>query len=105
MKKLCCAFVGLGLCGCVSAPFTPPLGLLSTTKAPLSTDGNWKVGLKSGSASSQSVLGLYAWGDCSITAAAREGGLKRVDFVDYKYDNIIGIWQRVTVIAYGEAFE
>lgn len=88
--------------GCVSAPFQPPLGLISSTEAPLSTDGNWKVGKKSGSACAKSIMGLYAWGDCSITAAAANGGLKRVDFADYRYDNVIGIWQKVTVTVYGE---
>ena len=103
MKKLLIASVsGAALCGCVSAPFMPPTGMVAEVKAPLSTDGSWKVGQKSGSAASQSVLGLYAWGDCSITAAARAGGLTRVDYVDYKYDNVIGIWQKVTVTAYGE---
>lgn len=103
MNKLMIVAVGLvALCGCVSAPFMPPVGLVSEVKAPLSTDGNWKVGMKSGSASSQCVLGVCAYGDCSITAAAKNGGLKRVDYVDYKYDNIIGIWQQVTVTAYGE---
>ena len=90
------------LCGCISAPFQPPVGMISQVKAPLSTDGNWKVGVKSGSAAAKCVLGLYAWGDCSITAAAENGGLKRVDYVDYSYDNIIGIWQRATVTVYGE---
>ena len=96
------ALICAGLCGCVSAPFQPPCGMLSATRAPLSTDGNWKAGLKSGEASAKCVLGLYAWGDCSVTAAAREGGLKRVDYLDYEYDNVIGIWQKVTVTAYGE---
>jgi len=90
------------LCGCVSAPFQPPSGLLARTRAPLSTDGNWQAGKKSGAASAECVLGIYAWGDCSITAAARNGGLKRVDYVDYSYDNVFGIWQKVTVTAHGE---
>ena len=103
MKKILVASVFVAaLCGCISAPFQPPVGMVSQVKAPLSTDGNWKVGLKSGSSSAQSVLGVYAWGDCSITAAAENGGLKRVDYVDYSYDNIIGIWQRTRVTAYGE---
>jgi len=90
------------LVGCVMAPFQPPGGLVAVTKAPLSTDGNWKAGLKSGSSTARSCLGLYAWGDCSITAAAKNGGLKRVDYLDYDYLNVIGIWQEVTVTAYGE---
>ena len=103
MKKILIATVFCAaLCGCVSAPFFPPVGMVAQVKAPLSTDGNWTVGKKSGSADVQCVLGLYAWGDCSITAAAADGGLKRVDYVDYEYDNFIYIWQRAKVIAYGE---
>ena len=87
---------------CLSAPFQPPTGMVAETTAPLSTEGNWNVGLKSGEASSFSILGLYASGDCSISAAALNGGLKKIYHVDYKYRNIIGIWQKATVIAYGE---
>lgn len=96
------AFLSFGIAGCLSAPFQPPNGLVSETMAPLSTEGNWEIGSKKGEASSYSVLGLYASGDCSIATAARNGGLKKIGHVDYKYDNIIGIWQKATVIVYGE---
>jgi len=95
-------FLTIGVAGCLSAPFQPPGGVVSVTKAPLSTEGNWDVGSKKGEASSFSVLGLYASGDCSIAAAARNGGLKKIGHVDYEYFNVIGIWQKATVIAYGE---
>ena len=91
-----------GVAGCLSAPFQPPSGAGSVTKAPLSTEGNWEIGSKRGEASSTSVLCLYATGDCSIAAAARNGGLKKIGHVDYEYVNIIGIWQKATVIVYGE---
>lgn len=90
------------LSGCLSAPFVPPSGAFATVKAPLSTEGNWKMGTKQGTASSYSVLGLWAEGDCSITAAAQEGGLKTVYHADYEYTNIIGIWQKVKVVVSGE---
>lgn len=90
------------LSGCLSAPFQPPSGMVALTKAPLSTEGKWDVGSKSGEAFSFSVLGLYASGDCSISAAARNGGLKKIHYVDYEYFNVIGIWQKATVIAHGE---
>ena len=90
------------LSGCLRAPFQPPSGMVAVTKAPLSTEGKWDVGSKSGEASSFSVLGLYASGDCSISAAARNGGLKKIHYVDYEYFNVIGIWQKATVIAHGE---
>ena len=96
------ALSAIGLSGCLSAPFQPPTGLYAETKAPLSTEGNWDVGSKKGEASSFSVLGLYASGDCSIGTAARNGGLRKIGHVDYEYVNVIGIWQKATVIAYGE---
>ena len=106
MKKIpttvLAALLTVGVAGCLSAPFQPPSGVVSVTTAPLSTEGNWNVGSKKGEASSFSVLGLYASGDCSIATAARNGGLKKIDHVDYAYVNVIGIWQKATVIVYGE---
>ena len=106
MKKLSAigfaALLAIGVAGCLSAPFQPPGGVVSVTKAPLSTEGNWDVGSKKGEASSFSVLGLYASGDCSIATAAHNGGLKKIGHVDYEYFNVIGIWQKATVIVYGE---
>ena len=96
------ASLSFGVAGCLSAPFQPPSGLVAVTIAPLSTDGNWDVGSRKGKASSFSVLGLYASGDCSIATAARNGGLKKIGHVDYEYFNVIGIWQKATVIVYGE---
>ena len=96
------ALLAIGVAGCLSAPFQPPGGVVSVTTAPLSTEGNWDVGTKSGKSSSFSVLGLYASGDCSIATAARNGWLKKIGHVDYAYVNVIGIWQKATVIVYGE---
>ena len=106
MKKLSAigfaALLAIGVAGCLSAPFQPPGGVVSVTTAPLSTEGNWDIGTRKGEASSFSVLGLYASGDCSIATAARNGGLKKIGHVDYEYINVIGIWQKATVIVYGE---
>ena len=96
------SLLAVGVAGCLSAPFQPPNGAVSMTKAPLSTEGNWEIGSKRGEASSTSVLCLYASGDCSIATAARNGGLTKIGHVDYEYVNIIGIWQEATVIVYGE---
>ena len=106
MKRLAAIVIAtllaIGVAGCLSAPFQPPGGVVSVTKAPLSTEGNWDVGSRKGEASSFSVLGLYASGDCSIATAAQNGGLKKIGHVDYEYFNVIGIWQKATVIVYGE---
>lgn len=106
MKKSCilatvCA-AAIITTGCVSAPFEPPMGIYSDVTAPLSTEGMIAVGSKSGEASARTILGLVATGDCSIAAAARNGGLKQITHVDYKYKNILGIVQKTTVVVYGE---
>ena len=88
--------------GCLSAPFQPPSGAVSVTKAPLSTEGNWEIGSKRGEASSTSVLCLYATGDCSIAAAARNGNLKKVYFADYEQQTFLGFVTFFSVTAYGE---
>lgn len=106
MKKVCilaavCAAAAT-LTGCISAPFTPPMGLYSEITAPLSTEGTIDVGTKKGEATAKTILGLVATGDCSIAAAAKNGGLKTIRHVDYKYKNLLGIVQETTVVVYGE---
>ena len=90
--------------GCLRAPTIPPLGIVSAVGAPLSTEfsGSTPVAQKTGSSSSHNVLGLAAFGDSSVSAAARNGNLKTISFVDYDYLNILGIYQLFTVNAYGE---
>jgi hypothetical protein len=92
----------MGGCGCMVAPFQPPMGIVSVVKAPLSTEGNFNAGSKSGEASVVSILGIVSTGDCSIDAAVKDGGLSKVNHLDYDYLNILGIYQKATVIAYGE---
>ena len=106
MKKLCllaavCA-ASVAATGCISAPFTPPMGLYSEVSAPLSTEGAIAASSKSGEASAKSFLGIVATGDCSIAAAARNGGLKKINHIDYRYKNILGIVQETTVVVYGD---
>ena len=103
MKKLMGGMIIAGICaGCVWAPFQPPAGLVTSYKAPLSTDGNWKNGSKVGTSSAISVLGLVATGDCSLKAAMDEGDLKSAEYADYEYFNILGIYQKVTLRVVGE---
>ena len=106
MKKLLLiAVVALGLVGCTTAPFQPSVGAMYTdTKAPLQLDyDNTDLGHKVGSAYTISVLGLFAGGDCSIQAAAKDGGIKTIKHADYKFTNILfGIFTKTTVYVYGD---
>ena len=92
------------LSGCYSTPIMPPSGAISSISAPLSAEYSPEttISTKSGEASTMAVLGLVSWGDCSIEAAASDGGLRQVNHADYSYLNILGIWQKFTVKVHGE---
>jgi len=91
--------------GCaLVAPFQPPQGgVFSSTRAPLDVDyDNTELGQKSGSASAYNVLGLFAFGDASIQTAVGNGRLSKINHADYEYMNFLFVFQRTTVIVYGE---
>jgi hypothetical protein len=99
------AIVILLLAGCgYVAPVMPPQGLIvSSIQAPIDTDvENTPVGVRSGRASSTSILGLVSFGDASTHTAASNGGIKKINHLDYEYVNILFLYQQFTTIAYGE---
>jgi len=103
MKMIACfALLAIGAAGCLCAPFQPPPAIVADYSAPLSTEGNWKTGSKTGKAEAICVLGIVATGDCSLNAAIKDGGLKSVSYADYDYFNVLGIYQRVTVKVVGD---
>ena len=107
MKKLVVGMVMAGCCaGCIvggpSAPFQPPIGIVTSYKAPLSTEGNWKNCSKVGTSSAMSILGIVAIGDCSLKTAMDAGGLKSAEYADYEYFNVLGFYQKITLFVMGE---
>ena len=97
------AFLSMFVTGCLTAPFEPPVGLFTDVQAPLSIDhSKTVVTSKRGKATAISVLGLVAVGDASTQAAAEDGRLKVIHHLDYRYLNVLGIYQSATVIAHGE---
>jgi TRL-like protein family len=45
---------------------------------------------------------LFATGDASISAAARNGGITKIHHVDHETMNILGIYAKYTTIVHGE---
>ena len=93
------------LAGCgYQAPVMPPrAALYSRITAPMDYDmGGEKVGTKTGRASSNQVLGLFAWGDASTQAAAKNGSITKIDHADYEYMNVWFFYARFTTIVIGE---
>jgi len=91
--------------GCIVAPFVPPSGMVFTQfAAPLDVDfeNTDMAGIKKGTSDTISILGLFAFGDASSKAAAENGQISKIVHADYKYLNVLGIYQKTTVIVYGK---
>ena len=96
--------VGCSGCAMYSAPVKPPQGAFTSIEAPTSTDFNESTpaGTAVGRSSAHSILGLVAWGDASIDAAARNGDLSAVNYVDYEYLSVLGLYTKYTTVAHGK---
>ncbi|MCZ6782582.1 MAG: TRL-like family protein [Proteobacteria bacterium] len=88
------AVVGFSF-GCVGA-MGPTFGIWSDVKGPI--QGGSGSGSKTGEACAQHWLGIVALGDASIETAAANGGITRVDSVDYTMKNQIVIGEFCTVV-------
>ena len=61
------------------------------------------LGQKTGKSAMQSVLWLFAWGDASTAAAAKQGGLNTVNHMDREFLNVVfGVYTQTTTIVYGD---
>ncbi len=97
------AMTGCANAGGFGAPVVPPGGsIFAKFSAPMTTHfDKTAVVDKSGSATSQSILGLVATGDCSLETAARNGGITEINYADYSFYNVLGVYMRFTVTVYG----
>ena len=103
MKKFWFVFalgaVGM-LMGC--ATMIPVGGLYTGVKVPVIATSNSGASSKTGEAKCISVLSLIAIGDCSIDAAKKNGGITKVNNVDWDAMNVLGIYGSYKVIVSGE---
>jgi len=110
MRALVClavlaAFVLLA--GCAGSPcgvVKPGVGwLYADYKAPVDIDADpTKYVEKSGEASVENILGWILTGDASIEAAAKDGGISNIHYIDYKFKNILGFYTKFTTVVYGD---
>ncbi|MEI7851399.1 MAG: TRL-like family protein [Kiritimatiellales bacterium] len=101
MKKLFGLFILAALfTGCATQM---PIGIIHTDNTlPLQVgDASAKCN-KVGTATSRSYLALIAVGDSSINAAARDGGITKINHADWKVKNILGFVGEYTTTVYGE---
>jgi hypothetical protein len=94
------AFLAFTLAGCAS--FLPAGGFYVDAKAGIGAGGGDLSYSKTGTAQCISVLALVAIGDASIQTAAKNGGIKRIKYVDYEVRNILGVYGEYKTIVYGD---
>lgn len=73
-------------------------------KSPLDVDlDRTTLGTKTGVSEARSVLWLFAWGDASYAAAAKNGGITTMRHADQEVFNILfGLYTRWRVVVYGD---
>jgi len=107
MKKLivcaCATIMAVLFTGCVgpNGPLVGAMGAVYTNvSGPVSATSNTGAS-KSGSATSKAVI-CVAWGDSSITTAAANGGITKIQHVDYHVTSVMGLYTETIVTVYGE---
>ncbi|MCB0324964.1 MAG: TRL-like family protein [Bdellovibrionales bacterium] len=93
-STLLIALFSTGLSGC----------LYTDIKTPLDTDvAETTLGTKVGRASARSYLFLFATGDASVEAAARDGFITTIRHLDAQQKVVLfGLYTETTTIAYGD---
>lgn len=105
MKKLMVVLalacvVGWALAGCAVVPYAGGGGY-SSIKGPVATTGK-PAGPKVGTAEVVNYAGVYATGDGSIEAAARNGEIQKIHTVDFQMINYGPFYIKTTTIVTGE---
>lgn len=109
--------VGCGMYGIPKAPLMPPIGIIYTDiQAPLQGKNDWTLSYnhtpvnpgKTGTSSCiyvafpfYPVLSVAVMDPATVETAAKSGGLTEVEYADYQYFTVLGIFSRFTVNAYG----
>jgi len=106
LSSLCTA-IAAGTIGCTVFGY-PTGSIYSGTKVPhgamrLEGAGAGKGGTARGEACATGILGLVAFGDASLAAAKKAGGIADVHSVEFGGLSILGIYTQGCTIAYGPA--
>jgi hypothetical protein len=93
--------------GCYSTPVMPQSSwIVMDIKAPLSAD-NQGVKLpvaneRVGRGVTKQYLGMVTFGDVSIEAAAKAGGITNISYVDYEYFGVLGgLYSEFAIVVHG----
>lgn len=104
MKKLitvAAVAAAASLSGCAAGPGVVTGVWYSNQSGPVAVTGETGAS-KVGVSRANSILGLVGTGDASISAAMRNGGITKVQHVDFHTKSILGIIADTEVMVYGE---
>ncbi|MBE7437793.1 MAG: hypothetical protein HS115_04990 [Spirochaetales bacterium] len=99
LHKTLLAVLVASMGACASPGFGPAGGFYTSTK--IGVSATQPQGAKTGQACAQTVLGLVAWGDASIQAAAAAGGITNIRTIDYHGLSIL-VWGRLCTVVQGD---
>lgn len=87
-----------GGCAMVKSPVT---GFLYTNVQSSTNATSNKLGRKTGMSCAKSILGLFAWGNASISRAQRSARITKISSVDSKGTSILGIYAKYCTVVRG----
>jgi len=95
-------FLVASISGCAGVQ-SPVNGMWYTgVTAPVAATGEVLKAPKEGRASCSSVLGLIATGDAGIPRAMANGGITKVQTIDYEAFSVFGFYSKYTTVVRGE---
>jgi uncharacterized protein YceK len=106
-KILPIAILAIMFSGCVSVMKSPVLGVFynGTTYPGAGTGSVVKNDVKTdktGTSTCSSILSLFAFGDCSVDAAKKNGNITKVNSVDHKTKSYFIFYTTYSTVVQGE---
>ena len=87
------------LAGCAQSPVVG--AIYTNVKHGTNVGTGDAAALKSGQACAQTILGLFAFGDSSVEAAARNGNVEQIAYVDHQSTSVLFFYGRYCTIVKG----
>lgn len=92
--------LGLSACAVVASPVGNG-SLFTDVRGPVEVE-NGVAASKLGRACAHNILGLVAYGDASITAARKQGGIEQVATIDHDSFSVLSVYSRFCTQLRGE---
>jgi hypothetical protein len=107
IKIIPIAILAILLSGCVSSPSSPVVGMMltNTTHSGFGSGGIIDSNIKAnkfGKSTCVSIMSSFAFGDCSINAAKKNGDITKVNSIEYISTNLFYFFSSYTTIVKGE---